>query len=106
MTTWHFVFVVAACALVTWLPRIIPFIIVKNMTIPPIVMRWLSYIPICILSALVIENLFVKREAFVGIDFIQLVACMATCTVAILTKSLAKTVVFGVAFMAVLRLFV
>lgn len=100
------VLLILGCALVTWIPRILPFILVKNMNMPKIVLRWLAYIPVCILSALVIEGFFVKEEAFVTVQWLNVMAFIPTLFVALLTKSLSKTVIAGVVTMAGLRLMV
>lgn len=102
-TTWTMFFIILGCAIVTWLPRVIPFILVKNVTLPPLFLRWLAYIPVCVLAALVAESFFVKSDEFVRLDFSYLIAFIPTCFIAIWTKSLAKTVIVGVITMAVLR---
>lgn len=104
MTTWTMLFLIVGCAIVTWLPRVLPFIIVKNVTLPPLFLRWLRYIPICILSALIFETLFVKEEAYVALNGLNVLAAIVTSAVAIYTKSLYKTVLFGVFFVACMRL--
>lgn len=102
-TTLAMVLLILGCAVVTWIPRIMPFILVKNMKMPDVVLRWLTYIPVCILSALVIEGMFVKQQRLVTIDWISLLAFIPTLLVALLTKSLSKTVIAGVLTMALLR---
>lgn len=98
------VLLILGCAVVTWAPRILPFVLVKNIALPKIVLRWLAYIPVCILSALVIEGLFEKEESsIVMIDWMNLLALLPTLFVALLTKSLSKTVIAGVLTMALLR---
>ena len=97
------VLLILGCAVVTWAPRILPFVLVKNMALPKIVLRWLAYIPVCILSALVIEGLFENEERIVMIDWMNLLALLPTLLVALLTKSLSKTVIAGVLTMALLR---
>lgn len=97
------VLLILGCALVTWIPRILPFVLVKNMNMPKIVLRWLAYIPVCILSALVIEGFFKKEATFVTIHWLNVCAFIPTLLVALLTKSLSKTVVIGVLTMALLR---
>ena len=97
------VLLILGCAVVTWAPRILPFVLVKNIALPKIVLRWLAYIPVCILSALVIEGLFEKEESIVMIDWMHLLALLPTLFVALLTKSLSKTVIAGVLTMALLR---
>ncbi|PYF07664.1 AzlD domain-containing protein [Ureibacillus chungkukjangi] len=94
------------CALVTWVPRVVPFILVRNIQLPDVVLRWLAYIPVCILSALVLESLFEAEEKFVTFDWLNLLAFIPTLFVAIWTKSLSKTVIVGVVTMAILRLLI
>src|SRR5690606_26476644 len=84
------VLLILGCALVTWIPRILPFILVKNMKMPKMVLRWLAYIPVCILSALVIEGFFEKEEAIVTVQWLNIMAFIPTLFVALLTKSLSK----------------
>lgn len=97
--------VILGCMLVTWIPRIVPFLFVKKVQLPDIVLRWLKYIPVCILSALVFESLFDESGRFVTFDWLNLGAAIPTLIVAIWTKSLSKTVLVGVASMALLRTF-
>lgn len=99
------VLLILGCALVTWIPRILPFILVKNLKMPAILLRWLAYIPVCILSALVIEGLFEKQAHIVTVQWMNVMALIPTLVVALVTKSLSKTVVVGVLTMAILRYF-
>lgn len=104
-TTVNMLLLLTGCALVTWLPRILPFLFVKSVELPSVVLRWLKYIPICILSALVFEGLFEEKGRLVVIDGYYFFAAIPTLIVAVWTKSLSKTVIIGVASMALLRLF-
>lgn len=97
------ILLIMGCALVTWLPRILPFVLVKNIEIPDIVLRWLAYIPVCILSALVIESFFEKQSQIVTIQWMNVVAFIPTLLIALITKSLSKTVIAGVLTMALIR---
>lgn len=104
-TSLAMILLMLGCAVVTWVPRVVPFILVRNVKLPDIVLRWLSYIPVCILSALVLESLFHVEESYVTMDWLNLIAFIPTLFVAVWTKSLSKTVVVGVITMAVLRFF-
>ena len=99
------VLLILGCALVTWIPRVLPFILVKNMKLPKIVLRWLAYIPVCILSALVIEGFFEKEDAIVTVQWMNVLVFIPTLFIALLTKSLSKTVIAGVVTMAGFRFF-
>ena len=103
MTSWGMVLVILGCALVTWIPRIMPFVLVKNIKMPNIVLRWLAYIPVCILSALVIEGFFEKQDQLVTIHWMNVIVFIPTLLIALLTKSLSKTVIAGVLTMAIMR---
>lgn len=105
MTTMTMMLLILGCMLVTWLPRILPFLFVRAIALPDIVMRWLRYIPICILSALVFETIFHVEGRIVTIDWLHSVALLPTLFIAIWTKSLSITVIVGVVTMALLRLF-
>lgn len=94
---------ILGCAIITWIPRILPFAFMKKVKLPTIVLRWLAYIPICILSALVISNLFVKKNSYVTINLPVFFAAIPTLIVAVWTKSLSLTVIVGVATMAIIQ---
>lgn len=102
-TTSAMILLMIGCALVTWIPRIIPFMFVRSVKLPDIVLKWLSYIPVCILSALVIENLLDTEGSIVSIDWPVFAAFIPTIIVALWTKSLSITVVVGVISMAAVR---
>jgi branched-subunit amino acid transport protein len=104
MTSLYMLLLIVCCAIVTWIPRIVPFVLVKRFDIPLIVRSWLGYIPICILSALIFESLFVKRANYMGISMEYLLALILTVMLSIWTKSLAKTVICGVLLMAGIRM--
>lgn len=105
MTTLSMFFIIAGCALVTWLPRVIPFILVKAMPMPSIIMRFLAYIPVCILSALVYASLFDATGSITSLNIFNTIAFVPTLFIALWTKSLSKTVIAGVVTMAALRYF-
>jgi len=105
-TTASMVWLIIGCALVTWLPRIIPFIFVRSVKLPDVVLKWLSFIPVCILSALVMENLLdTESKSFVTLDWPVFVTFVPTLIIALVTKSLSITVVAGVIIMAAVRFF-
>ncbi|WP_249662421.1 AzlD domain-containing protein, partial [Lysinibacillus fusiformis] len=75
-------------------------------TLPDIALKWLSFIPFCILSALVIENLFdTESGKVVTPDWPVFVTFVPTLIVALITKSLSITVIAGVIIMAAVRFF-
>lgn len=103
-TTASMVWLIFGCALVTWLPRVIPFMFVRSVKLPDVLLKWLSFIPICILSALVIENLLdTESKNYVTLDWPVFITFVPTLIIALFTKSLSITVVAGVIIMAAVR---
>ncbi|MDQ0198235.1 AzlD domain-containing protein [Neobacillus ginsengisoli] len=100
------VMVILGCALVTIIPRIVPFLVVRNMTLPEPVLKWLSYVPVCILTALVVESFIIQTNHSLKINWSVIIVIIPTLLVAMRTKSLSITVISGVVLMAVLRFFI
>jgi len=96
----------AACGLVTLIPRILPFLLMHRLTLPRLLTDWLSFIPICLLSALFFQNLLIARSGeFPTLSILHLAAAIPTVLVAVGSKSLSYTVITGVLSMALLRFF-
>ncbi|AIF65563.1 AzlD domain-containing protein [Terribacillus saccharophilus] len=95
--------VIALSALVTVIPRILPFILVRNLRLPDAVMKWLSFVPVCILTALVIENMLMQEQSRLSIDWPVLLILLPTAIIAYKYRSLSMTVVSGVLLMAIYR---
>ncbi|PKG25099.1 AzlD domain-containing protein [Niallia nealsonii] len=104
-TSLAFVLLLVGCTIVTLLPRILPFILVRNFTISKPIKKWLSYIPICIFTGLIVESLLAKTNSGLAINWTVLAAAIPTCLIAIFTKSLLTTVLVGVFSMAIIRFF-
>lgn len=86
---------------VTLIPRLLPLIVFSKIQIPDWGLKWLSYIPIAILAALLAEVLFMNKA--MQLDY--LLAAIPTFLVAIYTRSLLGTVLTGVIVIILLRLF-
>ncbi|WP_046216029.1 AzlD domain-containing protein [Paenibacillus wulumuqiensis] len=102
---WTTLMVIIGCALVTMIPRVLPFIVVRNLNLPESVLKWLSYIPVCILTALVVESLLIQNEDSLQIDWQAVIVFIPTLVIAIKTRSLSITVIAGVIMMALVRYF-
>ena len=95
--------VILGCALVTIIPRVVPFILVKNVELPKPVIKWLSFIPICILTALVADSVLIQEESRLLVDWPVFVVIIPTVLISIWTKSLSITVLVGIVMMAGVR---
>lgn len=105
MTTYSLL-TILGCGIVTWLPRVIPFMLVRKLQLPDVVIRFLSYVPICILTALFVQNLFiVKQGEFPDFNVENCLVAIPTIIMAILTRNLMWIVISGMFFMALIRYF-
>ncbi|PRP49749.1 branched-chain amino acid transporter AzlD [Bacillus halotolerans] len=102
----YILMVIIGCALVTMIPRVIPFLVVRNISLPEPVLKWLSYVPVCILTALVVKGCMIQSNDSLKLNWQAAVVLIPTLLIALKTKSLSMTVISGVVLMAGLRLWV
>lgn len=94
------------CGLVTWLSRVIPFVLLKKFHLPNAVVEYLSFVPVVIMSALWLENLFVQHlGSLPTINVENLLASIPTVLAAVVSKSLMVVVIVGSISLAVVRCF-
>ena len=99
--------IIAGMTLVTFLPRVVPILLLSGRKMPKIVERWLSLIAPAILSALLLPELLLDRSGSApSLSFynLYLFAAFPTFLVAWKTKSLFGAVVTGLATVALVRL--
>lgn len=105
MSNSYFLLTILGCALVTWIPRIIPFVLTKAVKLPVLVQSFLSYLPMTILTALLFQSLLTFRPGqFPELRFPEILACIPALIIGIRTNDLMKIVVTGVLSIALLRL--
>ena len=92
-------------ALVTWIPRVLPFILVKYKGLPPMVERFLKYLPVSIIFTLILSSVTnAKTGQLPSFKWLDLLAIFPTTYIAFKYKNLILTVVCGVILVALLRL--
>ena len=92
-------------ALVTWIPRVLPFILVKYKGLPPMAERFLKYLPISIIFALILSSITnAKTGQLPSFKWLDLLAIFPTTYIAFKYKNLILTVICGVILVALLRL--
>lgn len=92
---------------VSWVPRVAPFILVKYKGLPEIVIRFLKYLPLSILFALTFSSLFdLKIGHLPQVKGLEVLASLPTFYVALKSKNLLYAVITGIVSMAILRLIV
>ncbi|EMA6341820.1 AzlD domain-containing protein [Bacillus cytotoxicus] len=94
-------FLLIGAGLVTFIPRVLPLIVFQKFQIPDWGLKWLQYIPIAILAALLTQVLLMNET----MQWDYIIAAIPTFLVAIYTRSLLGTVLTGVIVIILLRLF-
>lgn len=105
LSTNYVILTILGCTIVTWLSRIVPFILLKKFDLPKSIVEYLSFVPIVIMSALWFNSLFVQRIGeFPEINYENLLASLPTVLSAVISKSLLVIVVVGIFSLAIIRL--
>ncbi len=90
---------------VSWVPRVAPFILVKYKGLPDIVIRFLKYLPVSILFALTFSSLFDTEIGHLPhLKGLEVLASLPTFYIAYKSKNLLYAVITGIISMAILRL--
>lgn len=91
-------------ALVTYLPRMAPLVVLSRFQLPPVLLRWLSFVPVSVLAALLAKELLIEEGRLsVSMAHPHLLAAIPAFVVAARTRSLMGTVLAGIATMAIIR---
>lgn len=90
--------------LVTYLPRMLPLVILSRVNIPPIVLRWLGFIPVAVLSSLLAPEILLSGERInISLNNTFFLASIPSFLVAIKTRNLFYTVFAGMCTIIVLN---
>jgi branched-subunit amino acid transport protein len=95
---------IAACLLVTIIPRVLPLLLAHRLRLPPLAKAWLKCIPAAVISALFFKEIMLAdgKLALLSAPFIAGVTALAA---AFISRSIALTIVIGVAAFATLSQF-
>lgn len=106
MPSFNFVLLtIVGTGVVTWLSRIIPFVVLKKFQLSKGVIEFLSFVPIAIMSVLWFENIFVQHIGHLpSIEWGNFLASLPTVASAIISKNLLVIVIVGVISLGVIRL--
>ncbi|MTV83265.1 AzlD domain-containing protein [Secundilactobacillus folii] len=97
--------VIVSTCLVTWASRVIPFILLKRFKLSKLVVSFLGFVPICIMTALWMQSLFVQHLGQLpDLNVPNVLASIPTLLSAVLTKNLLVIVIVGVVSLGVLNL--
>ncbi|MCM3628513.1 AzlD domain-containing protein [Paenibacillus glycanilyticus] len=102
---WDILAMIIGAAFVTFLPRVLPLVVLSRLQIPDLAMRWLSYIPIAVMAALLGDELLMTDGKLASLrDNVELLAALPTFLVAVYTRSLLGTIIVGVVTVMLLRI--
>jgi len=92
-------FVLFLCmGIVTYLPRFFPLFLLSRKELPSLCEAWLDFIPVAILSALIVPSLITAgNPRHLDLFTSELIVAIPTFLFALKTKSLAGTVLLGMA---------
>ena len=90
---WSCIFLMGA---VTYIPRLLPFLILSSATLPEWFTLWLKFVPTSIFGAMIFSEVFVRDNGLnLAWNNISLLASLVVFTIAIKTKSLGLTIGIG-----------
>ncbi|HPD22577.1 MAG: AzlD domain-containing protein [Desulfomonilia bacterium] len=96
--------IILGAAIVTLIPRIVPLVLLSRITLPERVVRWLEFVPVAVLSALLAQAVVMPEGSpSWPPENLAMIAIIPVLLIAVRTKSLIKTVAGGVVVMALLR---
>jgi len=99
-------YIILATALVTLIPRVLPLLVLTRFELPEWAMKWLSFVPIAVMAALVGQELFLHDgKLVIAGGNLKLLAAIPTFIIALKTRSLLLTVLGGVITLMILRFF-
>ncbi|HEL1633949.1 AzlD domain-containing protein [Streptococcus suis] len=97
--------IILAAALVTWLPRVLPFVLTQNKSLSPKLVKFLSFLPITIIFALTLSSIMDEKVGSLpSLLLVESLALIPTFLVVLRTKNILLAVVVGVLTTAALRL--
>lgn len=106
MSVYDILLAILGCAVVTWLARVLPFVLVNYRSLPDKLLQFLQYLPISIIFALLVSSLFETRVGQLpSVRWLEWLAMIPTVFVAFRYKNILLTVLVGIVSMAALRFF-
>lgn len=91
-------YLILGMAVVTYLPRMLPMLLLNNREIPEKIVRWMSFIPVSIFAALIFSDIFFWENKFSinPLENLKLIPAIVVFFIAYKTKNIMWSIVFGV----------
>lgn len=98
--------IIIGAGIVTFIPRVLPLMVLSKLKLPEWAMRWLNYVPVSIMAALIASELLIQdgKISLVS-NKIELLAAVPAFLIAVRTRSLLGTVICGIVSVMILRYF-
>jgi len=103
----NFPLLILLMTLVTFIPRVVPLLLLSRRSLPAIIERWLSFVPVAVLAALLAPTLFAPAGTL-DLTFPHNPAFWVSIPVfaiALISRNLFVTVLSGMVFIALFRYF-
>ncbi|MGE6610692.1 AzlD domain-containing protein [Peribacillus sp. NPDC076916] len=98
--------VIVGISIVTFIPRVVPLVLLSKVEIPKWGIDWLKHVPVAVMAALLAQELLLSEQVFsIKDNALNLAAALPAFLVAIFTRSLLGTVMIGVLSLMILRFF-
>ncbi|MFE4706275.1 AzlD domain-containing protein [Peribacillus simplex] len=102
----YIIAVIVGISIVTFIPRVVPLVLLSKMEIPKWGIDWLKHVPVAVMAALLAQELLISEQVFsIKDNALNLAAALPAFLVAIFTRSLLGTVMIGVLSLMILRFF-
>lgn len=97
-------FCILGCAVVTFIPRVGPMMYLKTETLPPAMRRWLDFVPVAVMAALLGPDVLIRENRLdLSLDNLFLLVALPALLVARLTGSFFGTIAFAMGGVALGR---
>lgn len=95
---------IAGASFVTCLPRVLPMMYLSTEALPPMVQRWLGFVPVAVLAALLGPDVLIRDGALdISTHNLFLLVAVPALGVAWWTKSFFGTIIFSMGAVAAAR---
>ncbi|QQZ09689.1 AzlD domain-containing protein [Heyndrickxia vini] len=96
--------IIFGSALVTFIPRVLPLMVLSRIQLPDWAISWLKHVPVAVMAALLAQSLLFSNDKLALYEnSLNLVVALPVFLVAIFTRSLLGTVLTGIICMMLLR---
>ena len=95
---------IVGCTLVTAVPRVFPLMYLSTSSLPPLALRWLSFVPVSVMAALLFPDILLRQGALdISFGNLYLVAAIPALLVAWRSGSFFGTIACAMGGVALLR---